>query len=85
MSLCASSGVAKASFGSEFETCFLISRVVFSGLAVVMTAPSDMTDRQTMGKEREFGESIRMTWPLRIFHVEEREWESESTDDQRSE
>jgi hypothetical protein len=25
-----------------------------------------MTERQTMGKKMEFGESKRMTWPLRI-------------------
>lgn len=77
--------MAKARNGFESAICLLISRVVFKGLAVVINAPRDMTERQTTGKEREFGERMRMTWPFRTPHVVEREKERESTADQRSE
>lgn len=72
-SLGASSGVVKARNGFESAICLEISRVVFKGLVVVINAPRDMTERQTRGKERELGERMRMTWPLRTLHVEERE------------
>lgn len=77
--------MVKTRTGLESETCLDISRVVFNGLAVVINAPIDITERQTIGKRMELGERIRMTWPLRICQVEEREKESESTVDQRSE
>lgn len=77
--------MVKARNGLESAICLAISRVVFKGLAVVINAPRDMTERQTRGKEREFGDRMRMTWPLRTPHLEERENESESTADQRSE
>lgn len=66
VSLARSSGVVKASEGFELAICLAISRGVLRGLVVVITAPKDMTERQTMGKKMEFGESKRMTWPLRI-------------------
>lgn len=56
-----SSGMVKTSEALESKICFDISWAVLSGLAVVMTAPRDMTERQTIGKKTEFGESTRTT------------------------
>lgn len=61
-----SSGVAKASFGLQSATCLEISEAVLRGFAVVTTAPSDMTERQTRGMEMELGERMSTTSPLLI-------------------
>lgn len=60
VSLETSSGVVKASEGFELAICLAISRVL-RGLVVVIMAPNHMTERQTMGKKMEFGESKRIT------------------------
>lgn len=57
--------MVKARKGLELRACLVISRVVLRGLAVVINAPSDMAERHTSGKESEFGERRKMTWPLR--------------------
>jgi len=61
VSLETSSGVVKASEGFELAICLAISRGVLRGLVVVIMAPNHMTERQTMGKKMEFGESKRIT------------------------
>lgn len=83
-SLGSNSGTVKASEGFESAICLAISEAVLSGLVVVMMAPSDITERQTIGKKIELGERRRMTWPLRIPMLE-REVATESTAFQRSE
>lgn len=55
-----------ASTGLELAICLLISRLVLRGFVVVIMAPSDITERQTMGKKMELGESNKTTSPLRI-------------------
>lgn len=57
--------MVKARTGRESPICLEISSDVLIGLAVVMIAPSDITERETIGKRIEFGESIMTTFPLR--------------------
>lgn len=57
--------MVNARTGRESPIWFEISPGVLIGFAVVMTAPSDITERETTGKRIEFGESIMTTSPLR--------------------
>lgn len=57
--------MVKARTGRESSICLAISPQMLIGLAVVMMAPSDMTERETIGKRMELGERIMTTLPLR--------------------
>lgn len=76
--------MVKARTGLESEICLPISRLVLSGLVVVMMAPRDKTERQIRGKKIEFGARMSTTEPFRI-PMSERQAETESTPFQNSE
>lgn len=58
--------MVKARTGLESDICLPISRLVLSGLVVVMIAPRDKTERQIRGKKIELGARISTTEPFRI-------------------
>lgn len=69
----------KTRTGFESAICTANSRDVLRGLLVVIIAPRDITERQTMGMKMEFGAMMMTMFPFRIPNSD-RHVETESTD-----